>query len=72
MGGSCPDVGVLRAAVAARALSVLPSAVAPDAVTLLASGGAPKVVTHRSISVLVVLLLVAAGVLIGWAVCASV
>lgn len=66
---SCPNVSALRAAVAARALNMLPSTVGPDAVATLASGGAPRVVSHRSVSVLVVLALVAAGAVLGWAVC---
>lgn len=67
MHAPCPDVGALRAAVAARALNMLPSSVGPDAVTSLASGGAPRVVTHRSLSVLVVLLLFVTGAVVGWA-----
>ena len=63
------DIGVLRAAVAARALNMLPSSVGPDAVTSLASGGAPRVVTHQCVSVLVVILLIVAGAVIGWAGC---
>lgn len=66
---ACAEVDALRAAVAARALNMLPSAVGPDAAAALASGGAPRVVTHRSVPVLVVLILVAAGAIIGWALC---
>ena len=69
MNASCPEVGVLRASVAARALNMLPSSVGADAAASLASGGAPRVVTHQSVSVLVVLGLVVAGAVIGWAIC---
>jgi len=69
MAAPSADTGVLRAAVAARALNMLPSSVGPDAVTSLASGGAPRVVTHQCVSVVVVVLLVLAGAVIGWAGC---
>lgn len=74
MKGTAPvnsTVSAFRASVASRALGMLPSSVGPDAVTSLASCGAPRVVTNHSLSVVIILLLVLAGIVIGWVVSRS-